>query len=276
MSHRRPRSRRPRNTTDALVLATAFPHASRAQQDRILFEIAVRRGVERALPVLREGLLRFVDQGNKALRDPAVREGLRGVLGPLFARVGCGELFDQVLDAAEAHHRDPTSEDPDEQDVPDDGPFEPHECGGFILGLRRRFHSAEQVAICEVTLHDLVDPEDVRVEDLGTDFARINVSLRQPGTVPTAHTALVPAWANILKPAAGENRVATSPVDVQIIHPGDHGVTHLTLLFAQSTAPALAVPVTRHTAPAARPDNVVPFEKSPRAKGPAAPPPSAG
>jgi hypothetical protein len=267
MSLRRPR---PRNTTDALVLATAFPHATRVQQDRLLFDIALRRGAERLAPIVRKWLVRTVKLSNESLRQPEVQAMARTLLGPHFARFGGEGLLEEILRAANDAERpeDALSSPP----VP---PAHPHEREGILRDVRRQYFADQKLAVCQLTLDDAVDPGEVSIEDLGGEFLRVHVLIRRPGTAPMDHTGLDPVWIDVRKPADDEGRAATMPPEVQLLLPGESGVEHLTLLIAQETAPAIVNPVLRPGAKTGRHDNVVPFKK-PDAARPAAPPPSAG
>lgn len=269
MSHRRPR---PRNTTDALVLATAFPHATRAQQDRLLFDIALRRGAERLAPILCKGLVRTVKLANESLRQPEIQAMARTLLGPHFARFGGEGMLEEILRAANDTERPEAAPG---RPTPPAPPASPHECEGILRDVRRQFFADQKLAVCQFTLDDAVDPGEVSIEDLGGEFLRVHVLIRRPGTAPMDHTGLDPAWIDVRKPADGEGRAATTPPEVQLLLPGESGVEHLTLLIAQETAPATEIPVLRPGAKTGRPDNVVPFKKSDVAR-PAAPPPSAG
>lgn len=226
---------------DALVLATAFPHATRSQQDQMLIHMLVRRAAERLLPRLWGALAQTVRRANEALRDPQTQELLRAVVGEHIDQ----DLLDGILRAA--------SQEPSASSVP---PAEPHECPAFISAIRQRYDAELHECVCEIDFHEAVIADQISVETgFSAEVVRVNAAVRRPQADPASPVVeFDPVWFDVRRPAVAQGRVALGPVEATLMTsaPG------FTLLLTEESRPATALVPVRQTS-SRDPDNVIPF-----------------
>lgn len=185
-------SRFPQNA-DALVLATAFPHGTPAQQDRILFDIAARRFAEALMPSIQRAVRQFVAKGNKLLSDDAVMAQVLGLLRPFLVNRLGEEDTNKIL----GMYREMSTE---AAAPPETGCAECKSASDIIESVSNWIDEGGLYAVREFVLTASVDESTVRVDDLGGDAMRLTATLRHPsGPTVVAHV-------NVTKPASVHGR----------------------------------------------------------------------